>query len=155
MDQGDGGCSLAHRRRDTLHRALAHVPDGEDTWKTRFQESGWPLQRPPLRQLAVTQEIAAREDEAARVTARVRAPGSAPIRMNNAAAGTVSVSPVAQLRSSRPLNCPVPCAPTTSVVRRTSMFAVAAISAMRYSDMLLARESERTRIVTCAAYLAS
>src|SRR5580704_7699877 len=55
--------TLAHTRRDSLHRAVAHVSDGKDSRNIRFQQKGITLKHPPFRSLAVSYQVRTRQDK--------------------------------------------------------------------------------------------
>jgi hypothetical protein len=62
------------------------------------------------------------------------------MRTNSAAAGTVRVSPLVWLRSTRLSSLPTPWPSITAVWSCTSMVGLASITLTRYSDMLAASE---------------
>src|SRR6202011_5232212 len=80
--------------------------------------------------------------------------GSPPMSTKRPAAWTRSRCPEPRSRSSTYCKRPDPPPPATSVPWRTSTFRVLLISRIRYSDMLVSSDSERTSIVTRSAYFA-
>src|SRR4030081_3007501 len=124
MHHPNGDGTLPHRRRDTLDGAVPDVAYGEQPGHAGLQQEWRSFLSPMLC------DVRTSADEAPRLPA----PG---LRQ-----------PSTDCRS------PDPPPPATSVPWRTSTFRVLLISRIRYSDMLVASDSERTSIVTRSAYFA-
>src|SRR5215469_8239428 len=63
MDELHSNGAFSHPRGHPLHRAMAHIPDGEDSRNIGFEQEGIALERPPFRPLATMYQVRAGPDE--------------------------------------------------------------------------------------------
>src|SRR5215471_9085828 len=67
MNELHGNRPFSNTRSHPLHRAMANVAHGEDSWNVGFQQEGISLQRPTFRSSPVPQEIGSGQNEPALV----------------------------------------------------------------------------------------
>src|ERR1700722_9251243 len=65
MDELHGYRTLADSRSDTLHRAMTHVADGEDSGNIRLEQEWIPVKRPAFGTLPVANQIGSGQDKTA------------------------------------------------------------------------------------------
>src|SRR5215469_12938747 len=63
MDELHSNGAFSHPRGHPLHRAMPHIPDGEDSRNIGFEQKGIALERPPFRPLATMYQVRAGQDE--------------------------------------------------------------------------------------------
>ena len=123
MDELDGDGAFADGRSDALDRAVADIAGREHPGQAGLQQQRWPIERPVAGWPAVAEEVrpVSRNPRPSRwtVAASQSVWGSAPIKMNRAAAGSVSVVPVVLWCRVSASSRPVPWTPVTSVCSRT------------------------------------
>src|SRR5271155_4487995 len=65
MDELHGNRTLADSRSDTLHRAVTHVADGEDSGNVRLEQERIPVKRPAFGTLPVANQVGSGQDKTA------------------------------------------------------------------------------------------
>src|SRR6185312_4511793 len=149
MDELHCHRSFAHSRCNALDRPVAHVTHGENPGYVRLQQKRVALQRPASGPCSVPKKIRPGQDEPAIVALHhVGQPVGARQSADKDKHGTRSIFSVSEHSTEISSTCLSPCTSATLACVQSSMFGVRWIWSIRYCDIVLERDSPRTRMTT-------